>query len=136
MSSNGPQIQIHRLHPVPSTFALLVPSLHQPLPTPTNPWTCSCTRYICLSTFSISQTTQFPVYQSVPPTTFSPTTRLPVILPFSPPVQGPTCPSSSMPFQFNSRPARTCPSNSSSPALHQCTRSTCHILYQPSLLYP
>ena len=30
VSSNGPQIQIHRLHPVPSTFALLVPSLHQP----------------------------------------------------------------------------------------------------------
>ena len=58
VSSNGPQIQIHRLHPVPSTFALLVPSLHQPLPTPTNPWTCSCTRYICLSTFSTSQTTQ------------------------------------------------------------------------------
>ena len=69
-------------------------------------------------------------------TTFSPATRLPVILPFSPPVQDPTCPSSSMPFQFNSRPARTCLSNSSSPALHQCTRSTCHILYQPGLLYP
>ena len=93
VSSNGPQIQIHRLHPVPSTFALLVPSLHQPLPTPTNPWTCSCTRYTCLPTFSTGQTTQFPVNQSMPPT-FSPTTRTSVPLPFS------TVPLSALPSQF------------------------------------